>query len=76
MVKDIKLVFVKGLGSKIVPSDNVHAPLWKKTSLIWDLPYWKVLEVQNAIDMMHLMKNLYMNMLVFLGTYGKIKDTP
>jgi hypothetical protein len=36
--------------------------------------YWEVLEVRNAIDVMHLIKNLCTNLLGFLGTYGKAKD--
>jgi hypothetical protein len=33
------------------------------------------LRVRNAIDVMHLTKNLCVNMLGFLGVYGKPKDT-
>jgi hypothetical protein len=33
------------------------------------------LEVRNAIDVMHLMKNLCVNLLGFLDTYGQEKDT-
>ena len=43
---------------------------------IWELPYWKVLEVRSAIDVIHVMKNLCVNLLGFLGVYGKTKDTP
>ena len=39
-----------------------------------ELPYWEVLEVCNAIDVMHL-KNLRLNLLIFLGMYGQAKDT-
>jgi hypothetical protein len=35
--------------------------------------YW---EVRSAIDVMHLLKNLCVNILGFLGLYGKSKDTP
>lgn len=76
MVKDIKVVFGKGAGSVPVPKDaNGRAPMWKKKSIFWELPYWKVLEVRNAIDVMHLTKNLCVNMLGFMGVYGKSKDT-
>ena len=76
MVKDVHVVFGKGRGSKQVPNDeNGHAPMWKKKSILWELPYWDVLEVRNAIDVMHLMKNLCVNLLGFLGTYGQSKDT-
>jgi hypothetical protein len=50
--------------------------MWKKKSIFWELEYWKVLEVRSAIDVMHLTKNLCVNLLGFLGLYGKIKDTP
>ena len=49
--------------------------MWKKKSILWELPYWEVLNVSNAIDVMYLMKNLCMNLLGFLGTYGQRKDT-
>ena len=66
----------KGRGSKQVPNDeNGHAPTWKKKSILWELPYWDVLEVLNAIDVMHLRKNLCVNLLGFLGTYEQSKDT-
>nr|ABA98501.1 transposon protein, putative, CACTA, En/Spm sub-class [Oryza sativa Japonica Group] len=40
-----------------------------------DLPYWEILDVRHAIDVMHLTKNLCVNLLGFLGVYGKSKDT-
>jgi hypothetical protein len=50
--------------------------MWKKKSIFWDLPYWKDLEVRSAIDVMHVTKNVCVNLLGFLGVYGKTKDTP
>ena len=74
--KDVKVVFGKGPGSRSVQSDDGHAPMWKKKkSIFWDLSYWEVLEVRHAIDVMHLTKNLCVNVLGFLGVYGKPKDT-
>ncbi|KAK1631616.1 hypothetical protein QYE76_005931 [Lolium multiflorum] len=49
--------------------------MWKKKSIFWELEYWKALEVRSAIDVMHLIKNLCVNILGFLGVYGKSKDT-
>ena len=46
-----------------------------KKSILWELSYWEVLEVRNAIDIMHLTKNLCVNVLGFLDTYGQGKDT-
>ena len=75
MVKDVQVVFGKEPGSQPIPNDaNRHAPMWKK-SIFWDLPYWQVLEVRSSIDVMHLTKNLCVNLLGFMGVYGKPKDT-
>ena len=75
MIKDVHVVLGKGCSSQPVPNDvNGHAPMWKKKSILWELPYWEVLEVRNAIDVMHLTKNLCMNVLGFLGTYRQGKD--
>ena len=46
----------------------------EEKSIFWELPYWEVLEVRHAIDVMHLTKNLCVNLLGFLGVYGKSKD--
>ena len=76
MVKDIKVLFGKGRGSEPIPKDaKVHVPMWKKKSKFWELPYWNVLEVRNAINVMHLTKNLCVNFLGFMGVYGKSKDS-
>jgi hypothetical protein len=35
-------VFGKGHGSQQVPNDeNGHVPMWKKKSILWELPYWE-----------------------------------
>jgi hypothetical protein len=40
MVKDLKVVFEKGQGNEPVPKDaSGRAPMWKKKSIFWDLPY-------------------------------------
>ena len=76
MVKDLRVVFGKGDGSQLVPNDtNGRAPMWKMKSIFWELPYWQILEVRNTIDVMHLTKNLYVNVLGFMGCYGNLKDT-
>ena len=77
MVNDLHVIFGKGPGGLAVPNDaEGHAPMWKKKSIFWDLPYWKDLEVRSSIDVMHVTKNLCVNLLGFLGVYGKTKDTP
>jgi hypothetical protein len=76
MVKDLRVVFGKGNGSEPVPHDaNGRAPMWKKKSIFWELPYWEILEVRNAIYVMHLMKNLCLNVLGFLGCCKNSKDS-
>jgi hypothetical protein len=50
--------------------------MWKKKSIFWELEYWKDLEVRSSIDVMHITKNVCVNLLGFLGVYGKTKDTP
>jgi hypothetical protein len=77
MVKDVQVVFEKGPNSQPISNDaNGHAPMWKKKkSIFWELPYWKVLEARSTIDVMHLTKNLCVNLLGFMGVYGKPKDT-
>ena len=66
MVKDLQVIFGKGPGGQSVPNDaNGHAPMWKKKSIFWELEYWKALEVRNAIDVMHVTKNLCVNLLGF-----------
>ena len=32
--------------------------VWKKRSILFDLPYWKVLDVRHCIDVMHVEKNV------------------
>jgi hypothetical protein len=77
MVNDLDVIFGKGPGGLSVPNDaEGRAPMWKKKSIFWDLPYWKDLEVCSAIDVMHVTKNVCVNLLGFLGMYGKKKDTP
>ena len=40
MVNDLKVIFGKGPGGLSVLSDVAgHAPMWKKKSIFWDLPY-------------------------------------
>ena len=76
MIKDVQVVFGKGPSSQSILNDaNGHTPMWKKKSIFWELPYWQVLEVRSMIDVMHLTKNLCVNLLGFMGVYGKPKDT-
>ena len=47
----------------------------RRRVFFWELPCWEVLDVRHAIHVMHLTKNLCVNLLDFLGVYGKAKDT-
>ena len=68
MVNDLQVIFGKGPGGLSVPNDDEgRAPMWKKKSMFWDLPYWKDLEVSSAIDVMHMTKNLCVALLGFFG---------
>ena len=62
MVNDLHVIFEKGPGGLAVPND---APMWKRKSIFWDIPYWKDLEVHSAIDVIHVTKNLCVNLLGF-----------
>ena len=76
MVKDLKVVFGKREGSEpISKNPSGRAPMWKKESIFWELTYWKHLEVRHSIDVMHLTKNLCVNILGFMRVFGKPKDT-
>ena len=76
IIKDLKVILGKGPDGLSVMNDaEGRAPMWKKKSIFWGLPYWKDLEVRSAIDVMHMTKNLCVTLLGFLGVYGKSKDT-
>jgi hypothetical protein len=56
------VIFGKGPGGQSVPHDaDGHAPMWKKKSIFWDLPYLKFLDVRSAINVMPVTKNLCVN---------------
>jgi hypothetical protein len=78
MVRDLEVIFGKGPGGQSIPNDVAtrHVAIWKKKSIFWELEYWKDLEVRSSIDVMHVMKNVCVNLLGFLDVYGKTKDTP
>jgi hypothetical protein len=50
--------------------------MWKNKFIFLELKYWKDLEVRSSIDVMHVTKNVCVNLLGFLGMYGNTKDTP
>ena len=42
--------------------------MWKKKSIFWELPYWEVLDVHHAINVMHLTKNFCVNLIAIDGS--------
>jgi hypothetical protein len=78
MVRDLEVIFGKGPSGQSVLNDVAtgYASMWKKKSIFWELEYWKDLAVRSSIDVMHVIKNFCVNLLGFLGMYGKTKDTP
>jgi len=76
MVKDLKVVFRKGQGSEPLLKDaSWVCPNVEKEVNILGATIWKDLEVRHSINVMHLTKNLCVNLLRFMGVYGKPKDT-
>jgi hypothetical protein len=57
MVEELEVVFAKSSGSQSVPNDKDGHAVMRKKSIFLELPYWEVLEVCNAIDVMHVMKS-------------------
>ncbi|XP_040376951.1 uncharacterized protein LOC102718982 isoform X1 [Oryza brachyantha] len=48
---------------------------WKKKSILWELPYWKVLAIRHSIDAMHVKKNVCGSLLATLmNVKNKTKD--
>jgi hypothetical protein len=86
MVEDLKIVLGKRKrgGSKKTKKAEKNAEnngnetpkLFKKRSIFWNLPYWKYLMVQHAIDVMHVEKNVCKPLVgTLLDIPDKIKDT-
>ena len=70
------MVVGKGYCIQNAPNQDGRVLMYKK-SIFWHLTYSysKVLDTRHAIDDMHPIKNICVNLLGFLGTYGKGKDT-
>ena len=68
-VKDIEVVF--GKAQKKSTSSN----MWKKRSIFFNLPYWRLLDVRHCIDVMHVEKNVCDSIIgTLLNIQGKTKD--
>ena len=70
-VKDVSIVYGKS-GSQRNTKKGI---LWKKRSILWDLPYWKYLSVRHCLDVMHIEKNVCDSIVgTLLDMPGKTKD--
>jgi hypothetical protein len=45
--------------------------VWKRRSVFWDLPYWKILRMPHSLDVMHITKNVCESL---LGTLFNMPD--
>jgi len=60
---------------KIQKMDKSKACIWKKRSILFDLPYWADLDVRHCIDVMHVEKNVCDSVIgTLLNIQGKTKD--
>ncbi|KAK1663854.1 hypothetical protein QYE76_052013 [Lolium multiflorum] len=61
-------------GEKKKKKATVTTPLigvWKRRSVFWDLPYWKILDTPHCLDVMHITKNVCESL---LGTLLNMPD--
>ena len=70
-VKNVHVV----LGKRKKSSKNVEKGMWNKQSILWELPYWKELDVRHSIDVMYVEKNVCESLLgTLLDIIGKRRD--
>ena len=56
-------------------TDSNKEEVWKKRSILWDLPYWRYLSVRHCLDVMHIEKNVCDSIVgTLLDVPGKTKD--
>lgn len=49
---------------------------WTKRSIFWELPFWKTNLLPHNLDVMHIERNVFLNILfTVMDTKGKTKDT-
>ena len=49
---------------------------WHKESIFWELPYWRDLNLRHNLDVMHIEKNFFDNIMnTLMSVKGKSKDT-
>jgi hypothetical protein len=78
MVKNIEVVFGKGIikGQKRMKTPTLTDIPFKKQSIFFKyLPYWKDLQTCHSIDLMHVTKNIFDNIIrTLLDMPRKTKD--
>lgn len=56
-------------------SENTDVVVWKKQSILFNLPYWEKLLIRHNLDVMHMEKNVCENIFgILLDIKGKSKD--
>ncbi|XP_074315383.1 uncharacterized protein LOC141651578 [Silene latifolia] len=66
--------FVNSFGKKEKQKNKSDSP-WKKKSIFFELPYWKHNKCRHNLDVMHIEKNVFDNVLgTLLDISGKSKD--
>ena len=72
-LKDISFPSGKKCGKKL--NDKASDNYWKRRPAFFELPYWKELHVRHCLDVMHIEKNVCMNIIgTLLEVPGKNKD--
>ncbi|KAL6654637.1 hypothetical protein ACP70R_008102 [Stipagrostis hirtigluma subsp. patula] len=63
------------LGKRKRNAKSNEKEMWKKKSILWELPYWEDLDVRHCLDVMHIEKNFCDSLLgTFFNVKGKSKD--
>lgn len=63
------------LSEECIPGYGVEHN-WTKRGIFWKFPYWKSLVLPHNLDIMHIKRNVFLNILyTVMDTKGKTKDT-
>ena len=70
--------FIEDENNEDIMAASTHQPtkvLWKTRSIFFDLPYWVHNILRHNLDVMHIKKNIYDNLIgTILNLDGKTKD--
>ena len=57
-------------------SDKGYVLIWSRKVSLWKLPYWEHVKLRHNLDVMHIEKNIFENLIgTILNLVGKTKDT-